>query len=659
MAEDTALDDTTYYNAQPVAAQVQLNWAEIGQNFSDMLQGEVTARQEKKAAIDKDTREQIRTINEVQQGQNATANQWWLRGSQEMINQLSMANGMLKSGKLPPSEYTIMRQNMSDGVDDIIGVYTDFNKVYEDRMSRMQNKESQDIEPFLMEMLEGFGNFHETAIVIDPTTGVMALAGVDDQGMIIDDPNKIRSTTALKGMLGTEYDRYDLSAATDEYASKVGVWEEVINVVPTRYRKGYRAIVSDPSRKPVTVEELQGMGMTAEEAAIAVEQYNLYKASEDYFLSSVMADWQTKSSILTNHIDVYTDTETGEKIPYTFTFDEATRQPNEILLTYNEAGRIEPDFTDEQEEAIKLAIRTDVRNKFDKKITGAVTVAAPVVSESERAEGRQQKTNRDYVTNITQLYSGTREQFETAADFIRTISDGKIVDLTRDNSGVTVIYDNGNSETLAFSGKNESNWVIANANKLLKNEISDVKGTLDASGALTGATSAYEAFELNADGTPKVVKGETIPISYTSKGDKLITEDISDTVQRELTNDLTASVNSNEIFVVDDETVSIGRIEAVLRGIPNVGEDFSVVTFGGGWGGDEIVIKVDGKIIAGPYNFDKKNKDKIPSYKKDLIAKVVNYYRTVTPTETQEEDFKARQQQTRGGKLVTQEGELN
>lgn len=284
MAEDTALDDTTYYNAQPVAAQVQLNWAEIGQNFSDMLQGEVTARQEKKAAIDKDTRESLRTITEVEMGQNATANQWWLRGSEEFTNTLSMANGMLKSGKLTPSEYTIMRQNMSDGVDDIIGVYTDFNKVYEERMTRMQNDESQDIEPFLMEMLEGFGDFHKTAIVTDPNTGMMALAGVDDKGVIIDDPNKIRSTTALKGMLGTQYDKYDVSAATDKYASTVGVWEEVINVVPTKYRKGYRAIVSDPTRKSVTVKELQDMGMTADEAAIAVEQFNLYRASEDLFL---------------------------------------------------------------------------------------------------------------------------------------------------------------------------------------------------------------------------------------------------------------------------------------------------------------------------------------------------------------------------------------
>lgn len=164
-----------------------------------------------------------------------------------------------------------------------------------------------------------------------------------------------------------------------------------------------------------------------------------------------MSNWEHTSSILTNYIDVYTD-EDGSN-PYTFTFDASTQQPNEILLVRDSTGRIEAKPTDEQKEAVRLALRTDVRNKFDKKITGAVTVAAPVVSESERAEGEQQKTNRDYVTNITQLYSGTQQQFETAADFIRSISEGNIVDLTRDNSGVTVIYSNGNSETLAFSGK--------------------------------------------------------------------------------------------------------------------------------------------------------------------------------------------------------------
>ena len=70
----------TYYKPQPVAAQTQINWAEVGKDFSDMLAEDKRVKDEKRAAIDEDTRQQMKNLNSVEliNGQVPSANEWWL-----------------------------------------------------------------------------------------------------------------------------------------------------------------------------------------------------------------------------------------------------------------------------------------------------------------------------------------------------------------------------------------------------------------------------------------------------------------------------------------------------------------------------------------------------------------------------------------------------
>ena len=124
----------TYFKAQPTAAETQINWAEVGKNFSDMLTEEARVREEKKGAIDEASRQYQQTLNDVDQGQSATANQWWLNAAGEMQNQMLMQDRMLKSGALNPRDYTVMRQNLVDGTDGLIGVFGKFNAEFKDRM---------------------------------------------------------------------------------------------------------------------------------------------------------------------------------------------------------------------------------------------------------------------------------------------------------------------------------------------------------------------------------------------------------------------------------------------------------------------------------------------------------------------------------------------
>ena len=216
----------TYYKPQPVAAQTQINWAEVGKDFSDMLAEDKRVKDEKKAAIDEDTRQQMKNLNSVEliNGQAPSANEWWLNASGEITNAMQMANGLLKSGQLSITAYTKMMQNINDGTDGLIGVFDKFKNEYNLKKERMDCNDpegvgcSQKLEYWAMEQLEAMGNFQNTAVVVNPDTGSFSVADLVE-GKIVNDPNKVRSINSLQTMAASEYNLYDDKAATDGFVN--------------------------------------------------------------------------------------------------------------------------------------------------------------------------------------------------------------------------------------------------------------------------------------------------------------------------------------------------------------------------------------------------------------------------------------------------------
>lgn len=78
----------------------QINWAEVGSNFSSILSEEARVREEKKAEIDRATREQQRVLDDAVTGDSANMNDWSLDFASEAQNQLLMTNSLLKNGQL-------------------------------------------------------------------------------------------------------------------------------------------------------------------------------------------------------------------------------------------------------------------------------------------------------------------------------------------------------------------------------------------------------------------------------------------------------------------------------------------------------------------------------------------------------------------------------
>ena len=451
----------TYYKAQPVAAQTQINWAEVGKNFSDMLAEDKRVKDEKRAALDEMSREAVNVINNVEDGQDATANQWWLTAGGEIQDAMLMANGLLKSGQISANQFVKMQQNVNDGTDGLIGVFEKFNADYDLKKQRMGCTDpegvgcSQKLEYWAMEQLEGMGNFQNTAVVVNPETLMLSVVDLVD-GQIVNDPNKVRSINSLQTMAGAEFNLFDLDAATKEFVDKVGISDIISRTDSTSARKGIKTVISSPmfngTFSAEDEDKLVKAGVSPEIIAELKAQGNIYFAAEGQLVQTIMADDLQSTSILTDNIG---SDDNGSD--YDFTFNKE-RGENEILMK-QEGNFLVPDFTDEigkrQLEKVKEFIKTDTRNQLDKKETTSLEDDKVRSTSSgnrdfykeNQVKNRQRELSQviyDYVVSddYTEMetLSAAAISYNNKIQSLRKVGNSYIV--TRRNSSGTLVEDN-------------------------------------------------------------------------------------------------------------------------------------------------------------------------------------------------------------------------
>ena len=88
-----------YYGYVNRDASSYVNWAEIGKNMSDMLANENKIREEKKAAIDEDSRQIGLYLSNIPQGQDDNARKAALKLADDATQYKNMQLKLLKSDR--------------------------------------------------------------------------------------------------------------------------------------------------------------------------------------------------------------------------------------------------------------------------------------------------------------------------------------------------------------------------------------------------------------------------------------------------------------------------------------------------------------------------------------------------------------------------------
>ena len=403
----------TYYKYAERSAESQINWAEIGKNMTDMLQSEVTIREEKKAAIDAASREFGEKLANPPQGEHKSANQWALEYGDNASQYMLMQDRLLKQGLLKPKDYMVTRQNLMDGTKQAFNLTKEFQETFKMKMDRYKKGESQDLELFLNAQAEKFGDFTKSQLYINPTDGSVNVAMkekkvIDGKEVFVmnQNPNEFTTISSLRNTIAGTYDKFDTNAVTTAFADSLGKEETASIVFGTLSKGGSITTTEDITSRT----DLDADGKTVMFKFIDAENQMITAALENPY---------NRLSVLTN-----TKKFAPNGKQYTFTYDEADAKanPEKVLLKVDSAtGQPTPQFSEEQMKTSNEAMRTEVRAKYDYKKGIDPTAQAQLQEQSEGARAaRAGEKEKDAAAGAwNQLYTGkTAAEKKAAADIL-------------------------------------------------------------------------------------------------------------------------------------------------------------------------------------------------------------------------------------------------
>lgn len=371
---------STYYRYAERDVENQINWAEIGKNVTDMLSTEVELREKKKAEIDSATNQYADVLANQPIGQNQAYNKFIVNFTDNASEARLMQDRLLRSGQLKLKDYNLMRQNLSQGTDQFFQIAKEYNTAYEEKIKRLEDGDSAQLEQFIMEQAESFGNFANHELYINPTDfGISLGKKVEKDGMMVlsEDPNDFVQLGELRMMVNQQVDKFDVNTAV----------KGIVDNLANKYVKTYGPLKS--------VDDLRQM-----------EGYDEFKKN---YLKALLENPYDASSILTDALGIAPN---GES--YRFTRNPAEVNENTILVEEGEGGRFVSKINDEQrKQAMDYldGVFESMVGREEKQIQSR----PPTATEIDR--GDKQKQDVESMNMIALLYGGDAGQKAQAVQY--------------------------------------------------------------------------------------------------------------------------------------------------------------------------------------------------------------------------------------------------
>ena len=594
----------SYYKYKPRDPQVQVNWTEAAANLTKVVEDEKNLRIEKKTAIDDATREYQKQLNNQPQGESTSIREWGLQFGDEAQKAMMMQEQLLKSGMLNPSQYTQMRQNLVDGTDQAFSLMENYQEVYANKMERMKSQDiatsSQALEVWMMENAEGFANFNNSQLAINPETGKVTAAmmrtnSVSGERELTQDPNQFVAVSSLQGQILTEYDKFDAGAVSSKFVDETGAWTTVEKLTGSRLEAGRLLTSIDPTSKTLTDVDKAALtkAYPGEDMAGIID---IYLSAENAAIDGIFGNPYNLTSILTENV-VMTD---GGK-NYTFTFDEVEANANpEMILMERQGERNVPVFDKsrnkhavEQEKAIRAWMRVDIRNKINKeeKAVSVKDYNPPTYKPADPKDVRDDARDLEKKQNAQKTWNSIKGQTadERVASFANILGtqiaqNAGLVGINPSEDGMSIefVYNAANSEgnrTIDISeGISDEEWAI------IGNEITGLDNPEDA--------MAAGGFVTGTDGNSKAYNPKYISGANRKGNEQRFNNELSTYIGKGFPRD-----DDDNSFLKKEQKVVAERMNKLYSkygltatAVGIAGDDNTLITIDG-WGGDGVTDK--------------------------------------------------------------------
>lgn len=410
----------TYFRYAERNVEKAVNWQEIGKSISDSLIEENRLREEKKAAIDEQTRKDMGVLRDVPQGESPSLNAWGLEFGANATEMRLIQERLLKKGILKPKDYTIQRQNLMDGTNEAFSLVKDASAIYAEGLKRANEGTSAAQEQWQRAQLEIFGDFSKSGLYINPNDYTVSVAMRDPiTGRLDENPDSHRSLSSLRGMMSQKIDKYDVEGHLKAVVDKLGTWVNASRPV-------------DRNGNPLT-------GLKSVEDAMLQPDF---VKMENTIIDSMMTNPINVGSVLTDYIKA---DPTNKKV-YTFTTDPKLKgtSPEIIYMVQDPASKQwKPELTPAQESLVKEKLKERLHTMILHK-EEAETKFAP------QYKPQTPPPPKETFNAVGRLYYGNSGEIQSAVNYIKGFDPENIQDVTRDEKKVTIKYKNGETAELPF-----------------------------------------------------------------------------------------------------------------------------------------------------------------------------------------------------------------
>jgi len=468
----------SYYGYVKRENAAGVNWQEVGENLSNILLEAGAERQAKRDAFDKATREYQDTLNDAPSGDFKTANAFALNHAADASRMRLIQDRLLKSGVMKDRDYTVARQNLTDGTKQLFGLAEEYQAEYTEKMARLKEGKSQELESWLMANIEGLSNLKNAQSYINSEDGSVSIGklidGPNGTRVLSKNPNDFMTVNQLRNRYKEKYDAFDVSGTMTMEADRLGTFIDSVRDAGGPAYAGTITKLLDPTMRGT----LGPNGEKAVDSFLTMEKDMINGYLESNPLNAL--------SVLTNTIAINPDT--GQPFEPTFDEAEAKADPNKVLIRDDGSGRIEPILNDKQKKLAFESVQTNFRNKIDREKTIS-TYQEPKESAAEVAKGTKEDKDKNVVSNVAQLYYGNDAEVKEAEDFLRSINPN-IESIDRTGENVIITFNDGRAaETLSWKGEDgtpldQTSWVTASANFFLgdKSKIGNINEVITKSG---------------------------------------------------------------------------------------------------------------------------------------------------------------------------------
>jgi len=459
----------TFFKYAERNAENRINWADVGKDMTDMLSEEARVREEKKAAIETDFRDFNETLSDSPVGDSDGFNEFTTDYANSASEYSLMVNNMLKSGDLKLRDYNSINANLKQGTAEAFSIAEDYNAAYKGMLERGQVDpetglpSAQLLEQYVLGTVQGFGNFSDHRLWINPATGRVSLGTTqtDADGVITmnRDTGSFQAVNGLRNRTKAKYDIYDLEKASNGIVTSLA---ETVMVI----MKDEVKTLSEATQNEYVVDAI------------------------DQFIKGSAAIPTNTSSLLTN--TVVSNPSTGDNYGFTDNPADAAADENLILLIDNplqpssplpmpafldspkqlkaylkknhpnlkesEIAAIVENNTKQQDVAAD-AVRISILSKIDKKQT-AMTEFNPDSNYAAKAAGRENlRVATTAVTNLADVWWGDESETGAGLGFLQGLDPNVVKFYIDPLNSENVLIDrmiNGKLETMIPFPKGDS-----------------------------------------------------------------------------------------------------------------------------------------------------------------------------------------------------------